>query len=385
MKVCIAVKSRFHAFYLASQLARHGHLKKLITTYPQFEAIKYDVPKFRISSMWWFEVLDRAVRKLKGNSPQALLDVFDHLAARCIPRDSDIFVGWSGCSEHSIKKAQRLGALAIVERGSTHIEVQDETIAEEFDRLGLPRPPRVDRATCEKEKREYQQADYISIPSTHVEQSFIRKGIPASKLLRVPYGVDLTHFAPGKKKDSVFRIIHCGALSVRKGVHYLLQAFSELRLPDAELWFVGPVLDEIKPFLQRYASSSVKVWGAFPEFTLHQYYAQSSVYCLCSLEEGMAMTLLQAMACSLPVICTSQTGGQDIVRDGVDGFIVQPRDMIALKEKIVYAYEHQQALAGMGAAARQNILDHFTWTHYGERMIGQYEAALARRTPPLAS
>ena len=104
----------------------------------------------------------------------------------------------------------------------------------------------------QRELLEYELTDYISVPSQFAVDSFLECGIPESKLIKVPYGVDLKEFYPVKKEDDIFRIIHCGEISFRKGVHYLLQAFSELALQNSELWLVGPVAPEISDIIDKY-------------------------------------------------------------------------------------------------------------------------------------
>jgi glycosyltransferase involved in cell wall biosynthesis len=75
----------------------------------------------------------------------------------------------------------------------------------------------------------YQECDYISIPSLFVKKTFIEQGIPEGRLIHIPYGVSLKEFYPVPKEDRVFRLIHCGNITLQKGVQYLLQAFEELR------------------------------------------------------------------------------------------------------------------------------------------------------------
>jgi glycosyltransferase involved in cell wall biosynthesis len=82
------------------------------------------------------------------------------------------------------------------------------------------------------------------------------------------------------------------------------------------------------------------------------------------------------MACRLPVICTTNTGGDDIVRDEQDGFIVPIRDVEALKEKILFFYENPEACVEMGSAAQQRVKSGFTWTENGDKMVAQYERIL---------
>jgi len=252
---------------------------------------------------------------------------------------------------------------------------QRDILLEEYGRYGATlefAPPKV----VEKALVEYAEADYVSIPSQYVKRTFLEYGVPEDKLIHVPYGVDLTYFRPVPKQDDVFRVVHCGMVSLQKGVHYLLQAFSELKLPHAELWLIGSITDEIRPFLNRYSSTKVLYKGPFRERELYKYYSQGSVLCLASIHEGLAMVQAQAMACGLPVICTTNTGGEDIVRDGQDGFVVPIRDVEVLKEKILFFYENRDACKAMGNSGQQRVQSGFTWGDYGDRMIAEYQRIL---------
>jgi glycosyltransferase involved in cell wall biosynthesis len=84
------------------------------------------------------------------------------------------------------------------------------------------------------------------------------------------------------------------------------------------------------------------------------------------------MVIPQAMACGLPVICTTNTGGEDIARNGQDGFIVPIKDVDAIKEKILYLYEHPQEREAMGQSARQRVEKGFSWDDYGNRITEKY-------------
>jgi glycosyltransferase involved in cell wall biosynthesis len=209
-----------------------------------------------------------------------------------------------------------------------------------------------------------------------VKSTFLERGVSKDKLVHVPYGVNLAHFHPVPKQDDTFRIIYCGSIGLRKGVHYLLQTLHELKLPQAELWLIGSLTGEMRPFLARFSSSAIFHKGPFPESELHKYCSQGSVFCLASTEEGLAMVLPQAMACGFPVICTTHTGGEDTVRDGQDGFIVPIRDVEALKERIHFFYTNRDACKEMGYSAQQRVKSGYTWVDYGNRMIGEYKRIL---------
>jgi glycosyltransferase involved in cell wall biosynthesis len=381
VKITISVLGRFHLFHLAKQLQDYDFLGRLITSYPKFEAAKYGISHQNIKSLLIHEIHNRVWRKINKftepifNPQYMIFELFDRQAARHILNQSDIFVGLSGAALYSLRRARRLGMKTILERGSTHMLYQRAILLEEYARFGL-RKTVVHPQVVERELQEYQEADFISIPSQFVKGTFLQYGIPEKKLIQIPYGVNLHHFYPVPKEDNTFRIIHCANLSLRKGVPYLLQAFAELRLKDAELWLIGNVTDEVKPFLSRFGSPSVILKGEFPETELHKYMSQGSVFCLASIEEGLAMVQPMAMACGLPVICTTNTGGADIVRDGQDGFIVPIRDVNALKEKILFFYENPEACQTMGESARMRVQAGFSWSDHGQKMISAYQKIL---------
>jgi glycosyltransferase involved in cell wall biosynthesis len=383
MKVTISLMGRFWAFYLAKELQSYGCLERLITSYPVFETVKYGIDRERICSLVINEILNRgwlkapAMLKRRYNAQYLVHELFDRRAARHLPPQPELLVGWSSYSLHTLRRAKELGAKTVLERGSSHIVCQDLILREEYDRLGLRGHEFPHPQIIEKELLEYQEADFISIPSFFVKETFLQQGVPAAKLLHVPFGVDLTNFYPIPKVDKTFRVIHCGNLSLRKGVHYLLQAFWELKLPGAELWLIGSLPEEIRPFLKQFASPAIRHLGPFPEPELHKYYSQGSVFCLASIEEGLAMVQVQAMACGLPLIITTNTGGADLVREGREGFILPIRDVAALKEKILYCYENPEEARRMGEAARERVRTGFTWADYGDKMMACYRRILA--------
>lgn len=385
MKVTISVGGRFWAFSLAQQLLKKGYLKRLITSYPKFEVIKYGIPKDKISSVLIKEIMERGWRKLpeflrNAYNPQYLIhEVFDVLASKKI-EGTDIFAGWSSFSLYSLQKAKALGAITVLERGSSHIVYQNDILKQEYEKLGvkirsfqLPHPKII-----EKELKEYEEADYIFVPSSYAKRTFLEKGVPGNKVIQIPYGVDLASFRQLPKNDNVFRVVFAGGMSLRKGVHYLLRAFYELNLPNSELMLIGSINDEIKPFFKKY-EGSFKWLGHIPQKELYKYYSQGSVFAIASIEEGLALVQPQAMACGLPIICTVNTGGQDIVRNGIDGFIISIRDVETLKEKLIYLYNNPEVCRKMGASAKERVSSGFTWDDYGKKIITIYENILAKK------
>jgi len=378
MQVTVGVCGRFHAFDLARELQKHRVLHTLFTSYPVWAVTPFAIDRDRIQSLWPLELARRLWQHFPeparvAMQPRWLLQ-FDRWVAQQLPA-GDLFVGWAGMCLASLQRAQTLGMKTVVERSSSHIQHQMAILTEEYARWGQRFVPNSPQAVA-RELQEYEQTTAIAVPSQFVRQTFLERGVPATKLLYLPLGVSLSQFHPLPKVDSVFRVIFCGNLSLQKGVPYLLQAFAELNLPTAELWLVGKVLPEIRPFLQKYDRAALRVLGKRPQVELVQFYGQSSVLCLPSIQDGFGVVIPQAMACGLPVIHTPHTGGPDIVRENIDGFCVPIRNVEALKEKILFLYENPDALHEMSHNAYQQAQTALSWKHYGERAIAAYQNLL---------
>ena len=268
---------------------------------------------------------------------------------------------------------------------------QCRLLREEYAALGL-RWEETPRLTVERELREYELTDRVFVPSRFVQRSFLARGIPESRLFLNGFGVDLTRFSPGPKPDKVFRVIYAGALSVRKGVHHLVRAFKEADLPNSELLLVGRATAET-PRLLGAPDARIRCPGHVPQNGLPDYYRSASVFVLASIEEGQAMVQAQALACGLPVICSSSTGGEDFlaldgegretlpgVREFSAGWVVPPRDPVLLGTVLRrVAFAPEQLAAKRTAAATLAHRD-LSWRRYAAANLRQYCAILDARS-----
>lgn len=394
MKVTTSCSGRFHIFDQARELHRHGVLHRFIQDYPKWMTRRWGIPDDKVTALFANGVLGRVTRwipdtrvALKSAVVERAHDLFSRRLASHMPPDSDVFIGLSSFCLQAIERAKSLGMMTVVDHGSLHQRSERRLLEEESRLHGLP----VDTDLApgwliEKEDREFSAADRVMVLSQAAKRGFVEEGIKEEKIFVNPCGVDLTQFAPsGKSDDSVFRIIYCGNLSLRKGVHYLLQAFSELKLDNAELWLIGSTPNQaFGRLLAKYMSDKVRLLGTFPQGKLQQLYAKGSVFVLPSLADGFGMVVPQAMACGLPVIVTQNVGAADVVTEGVDGFIVPIRDIEALKRRLRDLYRDPELCRRMSAAAQSKARVRLGWSAYGERLVRYLEMQVRPCTPALA-
>jgi len=174
-----------------------------------------------------------------------------------------------------------------------------------------------------------------------------------------------------------FRVCFVGRVELAKGAGYLLQAWKRLALRNAELVMVGSVKPEMNSLMREYAAPSVRVTGPILPTALAKVYRESDLFVFPSVNEGLAQVLLEAMASGLPIVASDYSGGDDLITEGKEGFIVPVRNVDRLAEAILWCYQHRDETRAMGRAARAKIESQFTLDHYSQRQIALYRAVAA--------
>ncbi|HUE40988.1 MAG TPA: glycosyltransferase [Chthoniobacterales bacterium] len=295
----------------------------------------------------------------------------------------DFFHSWSGDCLETLRVAKRKSIPSLIEIPTWHRGSQGPEVSGQKSEVGGRRSEVgknwKTRLSLEPKRflEEYDLATLVVVLSEKAAESFRAANFPDEKLFYLPRGVDVDRFKPGseadgRKRPPIFRAIFSGALIERKGIHHLLEAWHRLNLKDAELWLLGSVHDEAEPHLKKFWRDNIRVLGFKRD--LENYLNQGSIYVFPSRLEGSAKTIYEAAACGLPMITTREAG--DVVRDGVEGIIVKPGDVDAIAAAIEHLYKHPEIVASMGAAARQRVVENFTWDLYRTRLLGAYERAI---------
>lgn len=299
----------------------------------------------------------------------------DWVAARALRRgDHDCFHGWSGDSLRTLVAARASGVPSMVEIPTWHRNKFKRKSFYTQSERGRPDTWRErTKVTRQQMLSEYELADLVLVQSQMAAESFLEMGRDPERIFYVGRGVDPAHFRPARYPD-IFRLVFVGSLKKRKGVHHLLEAWSKLALTDAELVLVGSVHDEMRPYLDRFKTDSVKLVGHVAD--VREQLGVASAFVFASECEGSAKATYEAAACALPAITTRESG--DVVVDGETGVVIPANDPAALADAVRDFYDHRDRLPAMGAAARARVERELTWEHHRRRLLHAY-AELKRR------
>ncbi len=176
----------------------------------------------------------------------------------------------------------------------------------------------------------------------HRDASVIPNGIELKRFERLPRRSTVKSAASDEKT-----LLFVGRLDPIKGVAYLIEAMNTIvkRNPQVRLLLVGDgkerrsletLVEELR--LVEYVSFVGKV----PNEKVPEYMAATDVLVLPSLSEGFPVVLLEAMACGLPIVATNVGGIPEIVRDGENGFLVEPESSKEIAEKVLKLLENDE-------------------------------------------
>jgi len=343
---------------------------------------------------WQKEIPSSLIRRL-GIGPYKIFSNFparyyypmkmkalDRVAVRILRGGADLFHGWSGSSLRSLRYCREEGITSFMENPAPHFRYNEEILGSDYDSQGIRWKkdpelfPKFFGFSPDYLQGEYEAARYLILESEFTRDTFLAQGVPAGKLVVLPRGVDTVRFRPpeGPRPDRPFRVVFFGPIGVRKGARYLLDAWSKLKLRDAELVMLGSVQADLRLVVERIAAAdpTIRLVGFVKDYV--RFYHDSSVFVLPSLSEGSAKVTYEAMACGLPVIVTPNAGS--VARDKEDGFLVPPKDSDALQEKLLKLYEDRAMRETMGRNARKRI-EMFTWDAHRKELLAVYEAAFA--------
>ena len=389
MRVTLSLGSQTFQRDIASALARRGMLTRALSYGLDLEILEPDTsgalnvvrrfPRYRLANRLLWAVWRRLpFTRLSRHFPIVVSTRYaDRLMARHFP-PSDIFHGWTGLSLSCLGVAKSFGSITVIENPSMHPRAWQEIVLEECDRFGLR--PHECRAVLpawliRRMEAEFERCDFIVVPSAVARDSF-KHWEYSAKTRVIHAGIDHRFFSPPevRKSDSTFRVCYTGRIEIAKGVGYLLEAWKQLGLKNAELVLLGEVAQEMASAIRKNAATNVRFTGFQPAEQVRNWYRGSDVFAFPSINEGLARVLLEAMASGLPVVATPESGAEDCVTPGLNGMIVRARTPQEMAEALLWHYRNRKASREMGAAARDAITSHFTIPHYEERVLGFYES-----------
>ena len=229
-------------------------------------------------------------------------------------------------------------------------------------------------------------ASTIVVLNAHMQRELKMLLYPRSRTVCIPNGVDTGYYQPHQNRSELRQsmaipekpiILYTGRLSAEKGIATLLRAFILLRSPSAPALYIigsGPEQQRITRLIQEHNPDNAVV--LLPACTdIRPWYQCADIFVMPSFHEGISNSVLEAMACALPVVATDISGNTDLVRQRHNGLLVPPGDAPALAAAIDELLDNPETGRAMGRCGRTIAQSHYCFND----MIRRYCALYARQ------
>lgn len=317
--------------------------------------------------------------------------VHDYIVARRLRQLADridIVHVWPGGGRQTMEMAAKLGIPTVLERCNSHTGYVYEVVQREAERLGVTVPDEDEASfnanTLRMEQEEFRLVTRLLCPSEFVVRTLLDKGFSSDRLARHIYGFDDKTYWPRpdyRPGTAGLKALFVGVGSVRKGVHYALEAW--LKSPahkDGTFTLAGKFFPEYSAKLSSMlAHPSVRTLGHCEN--VPELMRESDILLLPSLEEGFGLVCTEAMGSGcVPLVSEACT---DLCQH-MKTALVHPIGDVATLGQHITLLQKDRALLGKLRAAGLSLRPAMTWEAAGRRLLGAYRETISmhRRDNP---
>jgi glycosyltransferase involved in cell wall biosynthesis len=373
--------SRRFGFDLATQLRR-----RTVT----------EIPLSAVESHPWGEIARLASSRFDRSGRLTDLvwertePAFDRLVARQLGPQHTAVYGFEYSSRATFERARELGIRAAYDMPAPEPRFVQSLLDAEIERFPELQTPYHDHTTKREERRiarrraEWECADIVIAASQFTRDSFARAGLDVAKVRIVPYGAPPVAARDvalgGPPADQPLRFLWAGTFSIRKGAHYLLEAWRDGGFGrHARLQVFGA--QGLPQRLLQPAPEGVEFHGSIPRDQLMARYAAGDALLFPTLCDGFGMVATEAWSRGVPVVTTDCAGVSDLLEPFHNGLLIKARSAAAIQSALEWCLTHRGELHAMREGARATAAG-WQWQDY-RRMLADTlrQAGLFQRDP----
>lgn len=206
---------------------------------------------------------------------------------------------------------------------------------------------------------------FFLAPSNFVKRGLKYCGVEDNQIYILPYGSNFPVVNQPHGEPKSVRFIYVGQVTYRKGMHYLLQTFAELEDQRIQLDVVGGWRTDSDLYENYKQYANIKFYGNMLHDKVKELMMQADVFVFASLTEGLSLSCLEALSCGLPLICSSNSGANDLIIDGYNGFVFDPDDTETLSSYISFFCENKDKIPYFSQNAIETAKKN-TWEEYNK-------------------
>jgi len=221
--------------------------------------------------------------------------------------------------------------------------------------------------TFEKEALEW--ADAITVVSKDAFNHYTKLGL---NVYHIPNSIDIDSLPKKSDRRNKKQIIFAGRLSLEKGIDVLCELI-EILPSDINLIILGSGPKE--NLIKNIKKSNVNYLGYLPKNETISLIRGSDILIQPSLIEGVSSTILEAMACKVPIITTNVGGNKEIIEHNKNGILIEPNDSKKLLDEILNLFNNSKIKNQLVNSAYIDV-QKYDWKNVGKLYLNLYDKLL---------
>lgn len=291
--------------------------------------------------------------------------------------NADTVYAFTSAARELFEAAKVSGVRCVLDHASAPKTDEDGLVRDATSRYpdwyAAPGSDRYAEAYTDRQREEWKLADVIVCGSSFVKESIRRLGGPVEKTVVVPLGLRMPITVNDRSETKTgLNVLFVGDDGVRKGLGDFVTA---IRLAGSEVR--GRVVGNVKLSDRgtREVGAVVDLVGSVPRSEMAEQYRWADVFVLPSYSDTFGLVILEAMSHGVPVITTPNTGGPDVLRDGVDGLIVPVGDPEAIADLLIELQADPDRLNAMSRSAFERSST-FDLDSYSTRLVDALDGSV---------
>lgn len=234
------------------------------------------------------------------------------------------------------------------------------------------------------EKHLIEKANLVTAVSNRVAKELVDYGLNINKIQITVNAVDDTVFLPAYRfKANRKYVLYTGRISYGKGLAELIECAKKICDSRDDIDFIlagdGPLLPELKKEVHNASlQERIRFLGRVSRKEIIELYRNATIFAFPSYYEGLPGSLLEAMACELPIVATEVMGNIDLIDHNINGILVPPKNPVALMDSIIELLEQTELCERLGKNAREKVIQLFTWNTVSNRILNCYESTIIK-------
>ena len=337
----------------------------------------YDIPDSKIHRLWYPELkrllakTDQVTSRRLADASYRELDIKTSMKLSTI--SAKIIHAYEDGACNTFRKSKELGIQCSYELPIAYWATSRRLLAEEAERYPHWEPTleatwEPEEKLCTKEQ-ELQLADRITCPS-----KFVMESIPPEIRNRVP--CQISHFGSPRnspiptnkenKQDKLLKILFVGSMSQRKGLADIFEAMKLLKKDPIQLSILGQPSMPMEFYTKQ--CSGFKYYPPCTHARVREIMLQHDALILPSIVEGRALVQQEALSCGLPIIVTKNAGAEELIHEGITGYLIPIRCPEKIAERALYFLNNKRSRMDIANECIKKAKA-YTWSGYAQKII----------------